>query len=222
MAQRISQTRPASPNREAGHFLIPTRAEFLQALANGCNHFTGWKFLPFARYTAGWAGDVYRTKTFGRDDIHRIPLHPQARAAESYVVLVIHYQAGQALEAPSDSAAAANGWEIEASLKTYAGANLDVGPACGWTSTDGTLPTAIIVDNGGVAGGFSFISGRYPVLTVTTGMLVDTSPTNPTRPRPLIIPNTNGGAELLVELETVNVRILAVDAWQMWQETLDE
>jgi len=225
MAQRISQRRPASPNREAGHFLIPTRAEFLQTLGNAANHFTGWKFLPFARYSAGWAGDVYRTKTFGRDDIHRIPLHPQNRATDSYIVLVIHYQAGEIYESSSDSTAAANGWSIEATLKGYVGgAVLDgVPPACRWSVADGTLETRIDGGNLVVFAGITAIfDGEYPTLVCTTGMTVETGAVVVTRPRPLIIPLTNGGAEVLVELETVNVRILAVDAWQMWQETLDE
>jgi len=209
---------PEVPPREGGQFLRPTVAEFLGLLANGANHLTFSRWLPMARYVAGWAGDVYRTKTFGRDDVHRIPIHPQPRTATSHIALIIYYQAGEALESVSDAAAAANGWEVMAVLKTYAGAGMDTGPAMGWTTTDGTLPTAIVVDNGGVAGGFPFVSGRYPVLAVTSGMQVDDSPTNPTRPRPLIVSNTNAGAELLVELETVNVRILAVDVWQMYED----
>jgi len=226
MAQRISQRRPASPNREAGNFLIPTRAEFLQALGNAANHFTGWKFLPFARYSVGWAGDVYRTKTFGRDDIHRIPLHPQARTADSYIVLVIHYQASELYESASDSTAAANGWSIEATLKAYAGGGVldGVPPACRWSVADGTLETRTEVVNLLVpqAGDTPVFEAEYPTLVCTTGMGVETGAVVVTRPRPLIIPLTNAGAEVLVDLETVNVRILAVDAWQMWQETLDE
>lgn len=209
---------PEVPSREGGHFMRPTVAEFLGLLAYGANHLTFNRFLPTARYIAGWSGDVYRTKTFGRDEVHRIPIHPQPRTGVSHLALVVYYQAGEALESVSDAAAAANGWEIAVDLKGYAGGNLDVGPACGWTTTDGTLPTAVIVDNAGYAGGLPFVSGRYPVLAVTTGMHIEDAPTNPTRPRPLIIPSTNGGAELLVELETVNVRILAVDVWQMYEE----
>jgi hypothetical protein len=225
MAQRISQRRPAAPGREAGHFLIPTRAEFLQTLADAANHFTGWKFLPFARYSASWVGAVFGVKTFGRDDIHRIPLHPQARANESYIVLVIHYQAGELREAASDSTAAANGWSIEATLKGYVGgAVLDgVPPACRWSVAEGTLETRVDFDNLLFVQGIAEIfSATYPTLVCTTGMGVESGAAGVRRPSPLIIPNTNGGAEVLVELETVNVRILAVDAWQMWQETLDE
>ena len=161
---------------------------------------------------------------FGRDDIHRIPLHPQARAAESYIVLVIHYQAGELLEAASDNTAAANGYSIEATLKAYTGAVLDgLPPACRWAVAEGTLETRVEGVNRIFAqGNIAIFEGEYPTLVATTGMVVQASGGVVTRPRPLIIPDTNAGAEVLVELETTNVRILSVDAWQMWQETLDE
>lgn len=227
MAQRISQSWPEIPDRRGGHFLAPTEAEFLQVIGSSANAMLGWKFLPFARYVAGWAGDIYRTKTFGRDDVHRIPLHPYPRATESYVALVIYYQAGEIYEAGSDSVAAANGHSISADLYTYAGVSLDGNGApyaCVWSVADGTLETRVEGQRFVrlQAQADPVITAEYPVLTATTGMGIITSPTNPTRPRPLIIPDTNGGAELLVRLTTVNVRILAVDAWQMWQETLDE
>ena len=108
--QRISVQYPPLPNEEAGEFLAPTRAEFLQLMADACNHFTGYKFLPCAHYHAGWAGDVYRTKTFARDDVHRVPIEPLPLSTDSYIVLVIHYQAGELAESASDFTDALNGW----------------------------------------------------------------------------------------------------------------
>jgi hypothetical protein len=221
VTQRISQQYPDLPPRSAGHFQLPTRAEFLHALGQAANTCVGWKYLPFTRYSASWTGDIYRTKTFGRDDPHLVNLLPQPRIFESYVGAVIHYQAGEVPVDGSDTFALANGWSIEAELYTFAGVGLDTGPACQWTTTNGTLPTAVEARFFEAFGRrFVHSDARYPLLRVTTGMAPAVSPVGPTRPRPLVIPDTNAGAELQLRLTTTNVRIVAVDAFEIYREEL--
>ena len=92
---------------------------------------------------------------------------------------------------------------------------LDGPSAIRWDEANGTLPTAWRRpgDDPDVGGIPPAIGGAtYPIQRVTTGIEFNASPGGlPTLPRPLNIPASVAGDELLVEIETNNARLVHAD-----------
>lgn len=219
----VPQQWPALPDREPGEFLRPMRAEVMAVPSDIANWLNGWKALPCAHVEMAWTGDIYRTTPVGQSHTYAIPFIHQPRSGQNIgIALVIDYQASTQSQSASETTALAGGVTLSAVLKEHAtGVNIDSGPACAWSVAEGTLPEAAFGRNVFVAGAAFFVGSRWPILQVSTGTLLNTSPASPTRPRPLLVPDTYAaGAELRVELTTVNVRLVHVSVWQLYAEDL--
>lgn len=207
---------PNVPEREMAEFLAVTRGEFPAGIADVVNFGNWWKGLPLAHHEIAWAGDVLRTSPIGRDDTHRLPFTVMDTSRFRGIVLIVDYQASNLPESGSDVTALASGVSISAVLKTTGGVNHDSGPAFAWELIAGTLPVRAVGRN--VGGPINLFAADYwPMLQVTTGVALNTAPLNPTAPRPLLVQDTFAGGEMLIELTTVNVRILHVDVWALYQ-----
>lgn len=219
----VPQQWPAVPEREPGHFLQPMRAEVVALPCDLANWLNGWKSLPCAHHEFAWSGDIYRTSPVGQSHTYALPFIHQPRSGQNIgIALVIDYQASTQSEGTGDDTALAGGVTIGAVLKEHStGVNIDSGPACGWSVAEGTLAQAAIGRNVHLVGAAYFVGDRWPILQASTGTTLNTNPSNPTRPRPLLVPDTYaGGTELRVELTTVNVRLVHVTVWQLYAEDL--
>lgn len=208
---------PNVPTREQAKFLAVTRGDFPASIADVVNFGNFWKALPLAHHEIKWAGDVLRTSPIGRDDLHRFPFTVQDTDRFRGIVLVVDYQASNIPESGSDVTALANGIAIDAALLETGGGVLDGAVAFAWDHALGTLPTSVVGRNVIDWNVASFVAEYWPILQVTTGSTLDTSPTNPTAPRPLLVPDTFNGGELVVTLETVNCRLIHVDLWALYE-----
>lgn len=207
---------PNVPEREMAEFLAITRGEFPATVADVVNFGNWWKGLPAAHHDIAWSGDVLRTSPIGRDDVHRLPFTVMDTSRFRGIVLVVDYQASNIPESGSDTVSLAGGVSISAVLKTAAGVNHDSGPAFAWELIAGTLPVRAVGRNVPLPG-HGFVGEYWPMLQVTTGVVLNTAPSNPTGPRPLLVQDTEAAGEMLVELTTVNVRILHVDLWALYE-----
>lgn len=225
---RVTRFYPGLPSPEAGFFLAPAQAAYLAQLADALNWCWGWKLRPVTGAEIPYPGNVLTSKPIAVSHVHRIrmPSSPQGR----YVWLVMDYQASRYPESGSDIVDLAAGVWIEVTLKRWStGAVLDGPSAVRWDEANGTLPVAWRrpgddpdVLNPPVA--VPAIGGAtYPILRVTTGIDFDPVPgALPTLPRPLNIPPAVAGAELLIEIETSNVRLIHVDAGELYLEQVVE
>ncbi len=90
--------------------------------------------------------------------------------------------------------------------------------ACRWSIKDGTL--GLRAEDGGTTGSGENVV-LWPLLDATTGDR-PRSPAAPypNGPRPLVVPSANRGDDLELRLETTYCRIVAVDVWELAEESV--
>ena len=94
-------------------------------------------------------------------------------------------------------------------LNTTGGAHALIDAGCQWNTTNNRLTPS--VRSGQVV--------SYPIQTISTGAQIQPAGGVLSDPRPLVIPLSSRGGNLLLRLSCTSVRVLAVDIFELYQES---
>jgi hypothetical protein len=94
-------------------------------------------------------------------------------------------------------------------LDTTGGAHTLIDAGCQWNTTNNRLTPS--VRRGGVV--------TYPIQTIGTGAQVQATGAGVSDPRPLVIPLANRGDNLMLRLSCAEVRVEAVDIFELYEES---
>jgi len=212
MAIRPQTVWPTVPDLRAVDFQRPVDGSTLQALVQAQNHLVGWRFRRANHTEIEWnvggiaRPDVELLLPTGVFQTVKVTWRTQERAQYIWVNFV--YQA--------DRATAAGGSYVDADLRlAFGGAVVDAG--CRWDQDRGDLASSQYI-----AEAAAVRSDAYALKSAHSGTSPNDAPAAfPTVPRPLNV-GTSTGVDVEVRLVTSNVRIHAVDVWELFTAELAE
>jgi len=177
--------------------------------AEAINYGIGWRFRRALHHVIDWGGTDSEHRSpaekYGYDDLLT---WWRCSVRAKHAVVWITYQA------PADDTA-----EVSAKLTLLDDTPLDPasGAAFKWQHSDSTLMGARVQEGLDSSDVIPVIRYRYRLQSAWTGITPIASPSSPTRPRPLNIPESARGEWLKLTLSPEDVRIHSVNVWELYQ-----
>lgn len=210
----IDRRRPVLPLAEAGHFAEPVTGALLTRQADAIAWLGAYRARPCAWHQVARLDAELAATPLGVTEDHEVIWTASPLVSRYFVQFA--YQATRLAQSASERLHVAAGIQVDATLRQHAGGGLvDGAPAVRWSVGTGTLQTKAETTTVWVFGDDIVTSVHYPVIWATSTVRVDDAPAAfPSRPR-LLNAAGEGGNVLRLELEALNVRILAVRIFEV-------
>lgn len=215
---------PHIGSEDQTNVLLPTLASGIQSMASVTNHFIAMRAKRQVHHRVEYARDLangqdsllYQTPV-GVSDTHRVWW--RSHELSSLVLVSFVYQA---IRAPR-GVSAGTSVQVTATLKLHStGVIIDApdaaSAACIWDAQRGLgFAGPNKVGDVNPAGAVGAVVNEYPFLVAHTGQTGDPvlSAPYPSSPRPIVIPSTDAGSWVRLELAASNVRVNSIDVWEI-------